>query len=260
LQVHGENSRRNGLDPAGGAACNHAMRRLIKLLVATAALAIVAAFLLVLIVDRAAKAAIERGGTYALGVTTTLDEASIGLVDGRFALESLEVANPKGFDAPQFVRLGHGELELSLGTLWSDRVEASTLALRDVALSIERKDGKANYDEILKSLERFGSSGGGEAPPPKEPQAPGKSFVIHDVVLENVTAQIQLVPIGGELTKTTVTIPRVHLKNVGNDGLSLSELVASILDGALRAVIEAGGKDLPKELLKDLSKDRKSVV
>ncbi|MBI5434950.1 MAG: AsmA family protein [Planctomycetes bacterium] len=227
------------------------MFRLLRILVVLAALAVVALFLTVLFVDRVAKTAIEKGGTYALGVETTLDEADISLLGGRFALSELEVANPPGFASPQFLRLGSGKLEVSLSSLNSDRVEIPSLVLDGLTLSLERKDGQANYDAILKSLERFGSrDGGGE---PKEPDAgPRKTYVIREVVLNDIRAEVQLLPVGGELTKATVMIPTIRLKNVGDDGQSMSELFAAILDGVLRAVVETGADTLPKELLKDL--------
>lgn len=229
------------------------MFRLLRILVVLAALVVVALLVAILFVDRVAKSAIENGGTYALGVETTLDEADVSLLGGRFALSELEVANPPGFTSPQFLRLGSGKLEVSLSSLNSDRVEIPSLVLDGLTLSLERKDGQANYDAILKSLERFGSGDGGKAP--KEPDTgPQKSYVIREVVLNDIRAEVQLLPVGGELTKTTVTIPTIRLKNVGDDGQSMSELFAAILDGVLRAVIESGADTLPKELLKDLKK------
>jgi hypothetical protein len=228
------------------------MRLLLRAVVVIALLAVLALVLLFVFVDRAAKTAIEKGGTYALGVPTTLGEADIGLVSGRFALGDLVVANPAGFESPHFMRLGRGELELSLSSLTSDLVEVPSLVLDGLSLSLERKDGKANYDEILKHLEKAVGSDGKKAPPADEGSA--KKFVIREIVLNNVRAEVQLLPVGGSLTKTTVTIPTIRLKNVGNDGQSMSELFAAILDAVLRAVVDVGGDLLPKDLLNDLSK------
>lgn len=230
------------------------MRTLLRFVVLLLLLAAIAATLLVVFVDRAAKTAIEEGGTYALGVPTHLEQADIGLTSGRFALTGLAIDNPQGFEAPRFLSVGKGELALTLGSLTSDTIEAPTLELSGIELALERKDGKANYDAILASLERFSSKDGGKAEPtPKtdEPQS-AKRFVIREVIVRDVKATIQLLPIGGELTKTTVTVPSLRLTNVGDDGQSMSQLFAEVLDGILRAVIDVGGKDLPKELLKDL--------
>lgn len=227
------------------------MRRLLRIVVALTILVVVGLAVLFLFIDRAAKSAIEKGGTYALGVDTTLGGADIGLVSGRFALSDLAVANPPGFGAPQFMRLGRGELALSLSSLMSDEIEVPSLVLDDLSISLERKDGKANYDEILKHLEKLGGSDGKKAP---SEDGSTKKFVIREIVLNNVRAEVQLLPIGGELTKTTVTIPTIRLKNVGNDGQSMSQVFAAILDAVLRAVVDFGGDLVPKELLKDLSK------
>lgn len=225
------------------------MRRLLRVLVVLVVLAVVVTLLTILFVDRLAKTAIEKGGTYALGVETTLEEADIGLVDGRFALTGLAVANPEGFEAPRFLSLTSGRLELSLASLRSDRIEVPSLVLDDLTLSLERSGGKANYDAILKNLERFGSKKGEPQPPAEES---GKRFVIREIVLNNVRAEVQLLPIAGELSKTTVTIPVLRLSNLGADEQSLSDLFAAVLDAVLHAVIDVGGNTLPKELLQDL--------
>ena len=60
--------------------------RLVGLVVALVVLALVAAFVYL---DVAAKAAIERGGTNALGVETTVDTADVKVLAGRFEMRGL---------------------------------------------------------------------------------------------------------------------------------------------------------------------------
>lgn len=229
------------------------MRRLLKLLLVFALVAILGLALALAFVDRAARAAIERGGSHALGVPTHLESADVGLTSGRLTLSELSIENPKGFEAPRFLDLRRGEIALSLGSLTSEVIEAPSLVLDGLALSLERKDGKANYDSILESLARLGSPGR-DAPPDGRPAEPGKRFVIREIVLNDVSAQVRLVALGGELTDTTIKLPVIRLKNVGNDPRSLGELIGAILDGVLRALIDSGGANLPKELLQDLSR------
>ena len=54
----------------------------------------------VTLIDAFAKKGIEAGGTYCLGVPTTLDSANIGIVSGMFGLQGLTVANPEGYESP----------------------------------------------------------------------------------------------------------------------------------------------------------------
>ena len=85
------------------------MRKLIWLviiLVVLLAAGLIAAFFYI---DSIAKQAVERGGTYALGVNTTLRKADVEVFSGAVTLNGLRVANPEGFAADHFLRLGEGD-------------------------------------------------------------------------------------------------------------------------------------------------------
>ena len=204
-----------------------------------------------------AKTAIERGGSYALGVPTTLDSADLGLFSGRFGMQQLVVANPPGFDTPEFMRMQEAEFEVSLGSLSSELVEAPLLRLDGLTLNLEKRNGKTNFGQILERLEELQGEQdpGGTGAPEQEPGGPegeGKKFVIHEVVISNVIANIDLVPAGGELTKISVKIPEIRLSDVGQDGETMSQIVSELTRVVLAAVVEAGGDVLPAELLGDL--------
>ena len=75
--------------------------KLIKLLAvlvfAVVLLVVVIGAVLVSQANKVARVAVEKGGTYALGVQTTLNDASIGVLSGRFGMSGLRVANAQGF-------------------------------------------------------------------------------------------------------------------------------------------------------------------
>src|SRR5262245_30818941 len=138
------------------------MKLALRLLVGLLALLVVAAIGAALLVDSLAAQAVERGGTYALGVPTEVDSASIGLFSGRFSLQGLEVANPPGFAEPNFFALSSIAIELPLSSLLEERVTIPSLALEGVSIDLERNSKGTNYGSILDSLKRFES---GAAPP-----------------------------------------------------------------------------------------------
>ena len=59
-------------------------------------------------IDAIARAGIERGATFALGVPTTLGSANIGILSGEFTMSGLDVTNPEGFDGDYFLQLDEG--------------------------------------------------------------------------------------------------------------------------------------------------------
>ena len=201
-----------------------------------------------------ARAAIERGGTFALGVPTTLESLDLGLFAGRLDLTNLTVANPPGSDQSSFLQLDEATFEVSLESLSSDLVEAPLLSLSGLHLSLERKHGRTNYQPILEHLQALQSPESGSEPETEEPAPEGeqKQFVIHEVLITNVTAHLVLLPQGGKLTEVRVTIPEIRLQELGHGGASLPEIIGELTQALLAAVVEAGGQDLPLAMLTDL--------
>ena len=199
-------------------------------------------------IDAIAKAAIERGSTYALGVQTTLGSADIGIFSGEFRMKDLDVANPEGFTSDSFFTLGEGFVAVSLGSLRQDTVELPTLALSGVQMNLEKKGGSSNFGVITDNLKRFESGDTGQ---PGDPAEPGKNFVIREIVITDINVTVDLLPLGGMLKRIEVPIDEVRLTDVGNDGLTTAEMTALVIKAIMAAVVENAG-DLPADLVNDL--------
>jgi hypothetical protein len=200
-------------------------------------------------VDSLAVQAVERGGSYALGVPTELDSADIGLFSGEFGLAGLSVANPPGYEQPDFLTLREARLEVATGSVLSDRVSVPLLELSGIALDLEKNAQGTNYGAILDNLGRFESQG--PAPAEEEAAGGGKSFVLERLVVRDVTVRVDLLPMGGEATEVTLSIPEIVLANIGQE-LSLAEICALVVKTILSASLEAGAGVLPADFLKDL--------
>ena len=199
-------------------------------------------------IDAIAKAAIERGSTYALGVQTTLGSADIGIFSGEFRMKDLDVANPEGFTSDSFFTLGEGFVAVSLGSLRQDTVELPTLALDGVQMNLEKKGSSSNFGVITDNLKRFESGDTGQ---PGDPAEPGKNFVIREIVITDINVTVDLLPIGGTLKRIEVPIEEVRLTDVGNDGLTTAEMTALVIKAIMAAVVANAG-DLPADLVNDL--------
>ncbi|MEO0483726.1 MAG: hypothetical protein AAF138_08870 [Planctomycetota bacterium] len=201
-------------------------------------------------IDRIAKEAIERGGTYAMGVPVTVASADVGVLSGRFGLTQLEVANPQGFAPEPFLALGDGGVEASLGTLRSEAIELPEFTLSGVDLRIERTAAGANYQKILDQLQRFES---GEPPadtaPETDPDADeGPRVVIRKVVIEDVTVHFDVVPLNlpamaKELVTTQAVVDRIELTDLGAEecGVPLSQALAIIAKALMSVAAETAG-------------------
>lgn len=235
------------------------MKLLIKLVIGLVLLGVLLVFGAVLFAGKLVKAAIEEGGTYALGVPTTVDDVELGLFSGEFGLSGLAVANPEGFEGESFLTLARADVELGMSTLTSDRIEAPLLSIEGLTLSLERRDRKTNYAVILANLERVQSEP--QAPSGKEPAKPGGSadggptLLIHEIVLRDITAHVDLVPIAGDALEKTVTLHELRLEQVGDTGESLPQMIARLTTAVLRATVDSLDGQIPPELLAQLRGD-----
>lgn len=220
------------------------IKRIVILLVLVV---VVVAVVAVVMIDRVAKTGVERGGTYAMGVETKLDGIHIGLLSGSVSLEGLSVANPQGFKADHFLKLGDGSVEVTLGSLMEDKVEVPSLRLNHVDIVLEKDKGKANYDVILENIARV--TGSDAEPAPDE--AEGKKFVIKELIITDVNVKAEV--IGG--VSVPVKIPEIRLTDIGTDsdkGVLLKDLSGIIVTAILATVAEQAGDILPGDIGKGL--------
>lgn len=231
------------------------MKKILRLVLVLVILLIAAVGVGFLYIDSIAKHGIEKGGTYALGVQTTLDSADVGIFDGTFAMSGLKVANPTGFKSDAFMSLGEGGVSVSFGSLRQEVVELPTLTLSTLTVNLENKDGKANYQTIMDNLKRFEST---------EPAEEGKRFVIREVLIRDVTINVEVLPLGGALSTVTVPIKEISMKNVGErgvgkSGLTLGELAGLIVKTVFAAAIQNGKNLIPGDVLNGLGQGLKGL-
>ena len=239
--------------------------KILLALVATVVLLLVAGVIVVILsINSIAKKSIEAAGTYAMGVPTTLDSASIGLFSGQFGLSGLNIANPAGYKGKQFFALGQGDLAISAASLQGKTIVVPLLALSDINLSLEKHGDKANYQVIMDNLTKL--SKGDAAPKPASDGSPEQKLIINDLVIKNVRVRAELIGGGNALTDAVakaavvdVTIPEIRLQNVGRtgsgvggSGVTVSQLSGIVMEAILSAVANSPGGLIPAELLGDL--------
>lgn len=197
----------------------------------------------ILTLDSAAKTAVEKGGTFAMGVNTTLTKADVKPFAGQFEMNGLTVANPEGYQTKHFMTLGKGDVALSIGSIMQDTIRLPHLKLSDIDLNMEKKDGKANYQQIIDNLKKLSSD------KPADPNA--KKFVIELVEISNVKVHADVM---GKMVD--VPIEMITLKNVGagGAGVDIGQLLGVITKSVFAAVVQAGGGLIPADMMGDLTK------
>lgn len=220
-------------------------------------LLVVAVVVVGMVIDRIAKGAVERGGTYALGVDTRVDSVSLSLMRGRLTMNGLNIDNPQGYETAHLMKSGRFELEVKTGTVFSETIEIPRFELDGLDLNIEQKLGGNNVSEVIENVSKLV---GEEDPESKEE---GKRLLIDSIVIRNIVAHVQLLPIAGKAGTLTIEVPVIELKDVsseGGKGVLVSELVQQLFPAVLAAVVDKGRGVLPTDLAKDLGKDIEGLV
>ncbi|HRX87494.1 MAG TPA: hypothetical protein P5572_20910, partial [Phycisphaerae bacterium] len=228
-------------------------KRIKRLIAAIVLIPVVLVIVLFVYIDAIAKAGVERGATYALGVNTTLDSMSVGVLRGRVAMEGLDVANPPGFNSDRFLRLGEGRVAVTLGSLMENTVVLPELRLTGINVNLEKKGKSANYQVILDGLKKFESEGEPAAPAKED----AKKFIVKLVTVEDVNVQVDLLGIGGGLTQLPIHLDKIELRDVGSEsdgGVVLSQLSGMLIKALLEAIVQKGGAVLPAEITAELNR------
>ena len=231
------------------------IKKLLLILIgAPIVLLIVAIVLLLLFANSAARQGVEAGASYALGVKTTLDRASVGIFSGKFGLGGLKVANVQGYKADKFMSLGDGKVAVSLGSLMQDTILVPSFSLDTIEVNLEKRDGKANYQVIMDNLGKVSKGSQPSSKPTSE--GGGKKLIINELTIRHVKVTADLLAVG----PVTIPIDEIKLTNVGkgtgkgvaDSGVTVGQLSSIIVQAVLGAAAEAGGNILPKDVLGDI--------
>lgn len=194
--------------------------------------------------QRTAAAVVEHTAQ-ALGVTTSLDYASVGLLTGGVRFSGLAAENPSGFDAPRLIVVPRIEGRIRAATLLRPVVEVSRLTLSDMELHLERRAGRGNYTLVLDHFVREGRHLGD----------PDRRYRIETLWVRGAIVHLDLFPQLGEAGRLSVPIHELRLTDVGGaqKGLMLQEVVGVVVRSVLQAVLERAAQELPSFLLRELT-------
>lgn len=204
--------------------------------------------------DRALKAGVEVGATNALNVDVTVDDVSLSILGGRLSLENLVVSNPPGYEHPNLLELGKGDVAVNIRSLMSDTVNIESIKFDGITLVIEQKDliRTNNLQEILKSL----PSGDDEAEPAQETEPvddgekPSKKLVIDELDVSNVMVKVKLLPLPGRADTVTLNLEPIRMTDVGKDGpVDIAILTGKILTAIAAGIAHEGADLLPSEII-----------
>lgn len=132
------------------------------------ALLLIAAVVALLSLDDMARAAVEKGGSQALGVEVRVAGAQVSLFKGTVTLTELRVANPvgQGFRAGDFLTVGRVASEGDVfGAIRTGELHVKEIVIESPQFVYEDVKGLSNVEAIRRGMARSArpSGGGGES-------------------------------------------------------------------------------------------------
>ena len=214
--------------------------RLVALVLA--ALVVVAVLGVYFFGGRALKAGIESAGSKALQVGVRVEDVDLSLMRGRVGLENLVIDNPPGYKHQNLLQLGHGSVEVDIGSLLTDTVNIRDIRLDNVVVTLEQRGISGNNLQDIIGNIGSGSEG------PAEPS--GKKLHIDNLELTNVTVKVKLLPVPGKADTVTLKLDPIRMQNLGTDNkLDTAALAGKILVAIAAGVARQGAGVLPEQIV-----------
>lgn len=195
---------------------------------------------------------LAKAGSTALGTKTSVDSVETDFGSGAFAIRGLVIENPDGYGAENIFSFGAAETDLPLGNLRKDPLVIERVGLSGLSVSLERKDGKFNYEPILENLKRFGGGSDGETSPEEKPaeevaKGEGKTIRIERIDISDWTLQLDL---SEQIQLDPLKLEGWTIENieVGGDQAT-GELVGRIFNEVLERVLSEGLPGIPADVL-----------
>jgi hypothetical protein len=226
-----------------------------KVLIAIALLLVVLVVGGVLFLDSIVKAGIATAGTHVLGVKTTVEDVSIGLVSGETAIRGLAVDNPQGYAPVKFLALGAVEVDAPISGLTGEKIVIERLVLRDLTIDVEKgADGKLNVERIVENLKK--ATGADKPadqtqPQPAPPAGESKEALVRELRLEAITVNLRNIA-GGKDGVVEVKLPDLVLRDLSSKGgvdVLASEVSGVVIGAVMKSVIAANIEGIGSDVL-----------
>jgi len=214
-----------------------------KMVLSAVVLVIVALVVVYFIRNMLVEKAVETGSAYALGVETNLGSASLEIGGGSLELNNLEISNPEGFTAENFLTLRKGMFDVDAGSVLDDEVIVDSFIIEGITLNLEQIDNKGNYQVLLDHIKQMDMSSSGES----------QKFRIGLIALRdiNVTGSLDLL---GNKTEKSFKIDNFSLRDVGSDnGAKISEITATVVKTLITKALTSGSGLFPAGFGKNLT-------
>ncbi len=178
------------------------------------------------------KNGIETAGSLILDTEVTVDFVGVSPLSGSGGIRELRIGNPEGFNSPYAMELGSMDINVNVGSIFSDTIVIESIVINRPIITYETRITTDNIRTLLENL----SGGADQAPAESESAESGKKIIIRD--FQMIDPQVNLV---AAIVRAPIPLPDIHLQNIGEDNSSVTAAEAGrqILAALNQALLSA---------------------
>ncbi len=206
-------------------------------------LAVVALAVVFFSLNSIVKKGVETIGPMITKVDVKLGAAEISPFSGSGRLIKFVVGNPEGYKSPSAISVGDVKVAVSPGSLMSGTIVVNELHVQAAEVTLEGTLSGNNLTQLMNNINGSSTSEPKptNAPPTATSSQSSKKFIVKDLLLEGLKANLILtLPVVGNQSMT-IPLPPLHLTNIGTaeGGITAEQLIQKIMGPLLDDVTKA---------------------
>ena len=166
--------------------------------------------------------------TYGPGMTKTevrLGDVGISLISAEVKLKDFYLGNPKGFTSPYALQVESIYLDVLESSLTGQTIIIDKIELVRPDIVYEKGRGRDNFQTILNNMK----AGEGSTPSSGKQsgeEGEGRKILINEFIVSDGEVSLALSMTGNKDIKAKVTVPNIHLRDIGKEEGGLTPTAA----------------------------------
>lgn len=170
--------------------------------------------------------------TYGPEITKTelhVADVSVSILSAEAKINDFFLGNPKGFKTPSAVQVGSVFVNVNEKTLAGNPIIIDQIKVKNPEISYEKKDKTDNFQSILNNVNKATASEK-SATTSSQDKGSEKKLIIRDFLITDGKVNVSLAIYGLGQKEITVSLPDIHLKDIGKEknGLPAAEVSKQI--------------------------------
>jgi uncharacterized protein involved in outer membrane biogenesis len=167
------------------------------------------------------KKAVNTYGPEITGTETHVADVSVSILSAEAKINDFFLGNPKGFKTPSAVQVDSVFVNVDEKTLVGNPIIIDQIKVKSPQISYEKKGKIDNFQSILDHVNKATAFEKSATTSSKDKRSE-KKLIVRDFIITNGSVNVSLAIYGLGQKEIIVSLPDIHLKDIGKEGNGLS--------------------------------------